>query len=453
MNNRKILLISANKLTIPYPVYPIGISYIYTYLKSKLPTFQFKIFDFNFDNEDGLHGILKDFNPDYIGVSIRNIDDANSYEKSNFVSSHKELIGLIRKFSNGKIIIGGAGFSIYPEKLFKYLNPDFAIYGEGEKSFYELICCIENNISYNNVDGLIYNEKNKTFFNSKNNYLRELDVCFEKRLLDYYWKNSGMLNIQTKRGCHFNCIYCTYPVIEGRQIRTLSTDKIVESLSELYYNEGINYVFFTDSVFNIENEYNIELAEKIIRSKIDISWGAYFFPKGMNEKLLVLLKKSGLKHIEFGTESLSDTTLKNYRKHFSVEDIIKQSALCNKVGIDFAHFLILCGYGETKDTINETFENSKKIGRTVFFPFVGMRIYPGTELQSIAIKESVIDIDDDLIESKYYIAKNIDINTLKQKAKGTGKQWVFPDEDNTEIMKKLRLLRDKKGPLWEYLIK
>ncbi len=37
MKENKILFISANQHKIPYPVYPIGLSYITTYLEEKLP--------------------------------------------------------------------------------------------------------------------------------------------------------------------------------------------------------------------------------------------------------------------------------------------------------------------------------------------------------------------------------------------------------------------------------
>ena len=187
-----------------------------------------------------------------------------------------------------------------------------------------------------------------------------------------------MLNIQTKRGCPYKCIYCTYPLIEGKKVRTLNTDKIVDTLTELYFGKNIDYVFFTDSVFNLKEEYNYELAEKIIESKVNIRWGAYFSPHNINKKLLNVLKRSGLTHIEFGTEALSDVQLGNYGKQFGVSDIIEISKTCNELEIDFAHFLILGGYGETEDSLNETFKNSKKINKTVFFPFIGMRIYPGT---------------------------------------------------------------------------
>ena len=149
----------------------------------------------------------------------------------------------------------------------------------------------------------------------------------------------------------------------------------------------MDYVFFTDSVFNMNNDYNFELADKIIQSKMDIKWGGYFNFANISEKLLVKLKQAGLKHIEFGTESISDITLKSYGKPFTVADILETSDLCNKLDIDFAHFMILGGYGETNETIDETFENSKKINKSIFFPFIGMRIYPGTMLHEIAIQE------------------------------------------------------------------
>jgi radical SAM superfamily enzyme YgiQ (UPF0313 family) len=164
------------------------------------------------------------------------------------------------------------------------------------------------------------------------------------------------------------------------------------------------------------------------------------------------LKQTGLRHIEFGTDSLSDTILKKYEKPFSVSDIFRISDYCNQLDIDFAHFLILGGYGETEETLNETFENSKKITRSVFFPFIGLRIYPGTKLHEIAIREKIIKETDPILEPVYYVSKDIDLESMKMKAKQTGKQWIFPDDDLGDIMLRMRK-RDKKGPLWEYLVK
>jgi radical SAM superfamily enzyme YgiQ (UPF0313 family) len=228
---------------------------------------------------------------------------------------------------------------------------------------------------------------------------------------------------------------------------------IVENLKELNQSKGIDYVFFTDSVFNIENDFNASLSEKIINSGLKIRWGAYFSPHLLNREMLTLYKQAGLTHIEFGTESLSDQQLKNYGKHFTVDDVVEKSKMCVDVGIYYAHFLILGGYGETSASIMETFENSKKIYNTVFFPFVGMRIYPGTQLQKIAITEGRISPDADLIDPVYYISEKFDQSMLKEEAAKTGKAWIFPDAPPDPLMEQLRIKKNKKGPIWEYLRK
>ncbi|HAN18045.1 MAG: hypothetical protein A2X13_09955 [Bacteroidetes bacterium GWC2_33_15] len=451
MKEKRILLISANQHTIPYPVYPIGLAYISTYLKEKLTDYDIHVVDLNLSSIDDIKKKINDFNPKYIGISFRNVDDVNSYNREFFINHYKSLVNTIREITKAVIIVGGSGFSIFPELMYKRLNPDFGIYGEGEESILKLINALDSNSDYSNISRLIYSKNGNCIFNKKESYFSDLSLDFDENIIDFYWQKSGMLNIQTKRGCPYNCIYCTYPVIEGKKVRTLNTGKIVETLKTLYYKKGIDYVFFTDSVFNIKNDYNYELAEKIIQSGIKIKWGGYFTFTNLPEDLLVLLKKSGLTHIEFGTESISETSLKNYGKNFTVNDILEKSALCNKLGIDFAHFLILGGYGETDETVNETFENSKKIEKSVFFPFVGMRIYPGTKLHEYAVAEGKINANDDLIEPTYYISDKVNYDTLKERAKNTGRRWVFPDEDASDVMNKLRM-KNKKGPLWEYLI-
>ena len=452
MRGKKMILVSANRYTVPYPVYPLGISYLKAYLAEQMPSLEIHIFDFMTGSSEDYARLLTGIQPDYVGISLRNIDDVNIYKQESFIAHYQQIISDTRKYCKPVIIIGGAGFSIYPELLFETLDPDFGIYGEGEVSLQQLITALENKQNYTAIDGLIYRQYAKVIVNKRNRHFKTPVLTFEDTLIDYYWQNSGMLNIQTKRGCPYNCIYCTYPLIEGHKVRTLNPDQIVNTLSELYVNYKIDYIFFTDSIFNINNSFNLDLADRLIAAKLKIQWGGYFNFVNIDRKLLEKLKRAGLRHIEFGTESLSDTMLKNYGKPFTVADIFTISEICNQLEIDFAHFLILGGYRETEQTLDETFENSKKIERSVFFPFIGMRIYPGTRLHKIALREKIVKKDDPLLEPVYYVSKDINLETLKDKAQKSGKAWIFPDEDMSEIMLRMRK-RNKKGPLWEYLLK
>lgn len=448
---KKILLVSANQMKDPYPVYPLGISYLSAYIKKSLTGFHVELFDFARQDYEAYKEILKKYKPDYVGLSIRNVDDVNLYNRKSFIQHYVSIVETTRQLSDAVIIAGGSGYSIFPEIMFERLKPDFGIYGEGEVHLCELLTAIENKTDYGNINNLVFKTDNKIVFNKSRQSLKNIDLAFDNDLLDYYWQHSGMLNIQTKRGCPFRCNYCTYPLIEGSNVRILDAGAIVESLERLSKEKGIDYVFFTDSIFNIDNKFNYELAEHIISKELDIKWGAYFNFCNLDENLLRLLQRAGLKHIEFGTDSLSDTMLKNYNKPFVVDDIVRISDICAKLNIDYAHFLILAGNGETEQTLQETFDNSKRLQKTVFFPFIGLRIYPGTKIYELALKEGKITASDDLLLPVYYISDNVNLDLLKEKAKRTGKKWVFPDEDLSGIMNKLRS-RNKKGPLWEYLI-
>ena len=68
MKEKKILLISANQHTIPYPVYPIGLAYISTYLKEKLTDYDIQIVDLNLSTIDQIKQKIKEFDPKYIGI-------------------------------------------------------------------------------------------------------------------------------------------------------------------------------------------------------------------------------------------------------------------------------------------------------------------------------------------------------------------------------------------------
>ena len=78
---RKVLLVNSNTESAPYPVSPIGICMIATELKNA--GYEVKLFDGLWNihsmnkqiNESSLASLLNNFQPDVIGVSIRNIDD------------------------------------------------------------------------------------------------------------------------------------------------------------------------------------------------------------------------------------------------------------------------------------------------------------------------------------------------------------------------------------------
>ena len=83
-----------------------------------------------------------------------------------------------------------------------------------------------------------------------------------------YLEEGGMGNIQTKRGCPFSCIYCTYPLLEGKKVRLRKTEEVVEEIHHLV-EEGVDYIYFVDDIFNYPPSYAEALCREMVRRKVE----------------------------------------------------------------------------------------------------------------------------------------------------------------------------------------
>lgn len=82
-----------------------------------------------------------------------------------------------------------------------------------------------------------------------------------------------------------------------------------------------------------------------------------------------------------------------------------------------------------------------------------MRIYPGTPLQRMAIKDGKISENDTLLEPTYYLSDDFSLERCRELASATGKAWIFPDDPLADDIERMRVVKKKKGLIWEYLRK
>ena len=78
-----------------------------------------------------------------IGISVRNIDDQSMAEPGFLLQPVRDTVSLCRAFSDATIVVGGAGFSIFPEAALRYLKADLGVCGEGEVAFTTLLRALE----------------------------------------------------------------------------------------------------------------------------------------------------------------------------------------------------------------------------------------------------------------------------------------------------------------------
>ncbi len=451
----KILLISANRHTVPYPVYPIGIDYVAGVLSGDHDVHVIDVNDY--DDHDLMGNDIVEFGPEIIGISLRNIDNTDITHPTGFYHDYRALMEVVRRSSTAVVVLGGSGFTLFPGELMKLLQADFGVIGEGER-FKDLVKAMENHQDPSNLPGIITGNRNEDVAVPRpygGEFFREFKA--DRRHLDFYLKKGGMLNLQTKRGCCLSCVYCTYPVIEGKKMRLISPDRVAETALKLQ-DAGAKYLFITDSAFNSDYRHSVNVGEAFIRKNIKIPWGAFFVPsKPKDENYFEFLKEAGLTHVEFGTESLTDSVLKSYRKTFTVEDVKHAHNLALGADLHVAHYLLLGGPGEDESTVINSLENAAELEKTVLFFYFGMRIYPLTPLYKIALSQGQISETTDLLEPVFYRSPEVDNAKIVSLVESFGREranWIRETEDaSTQDILSRMYEKGYTGPLWEYLIR
>jgi len=433
----KILVVAANREKFPDPVFPLGASYIANSLE--LAGYSVDIFDANFSEnpQDDLKQKLTDFNPEVVAFSIRNVDNNAFPKATSYLDYYKSMTKVIKETGNSLLVVGGSAFTIFPEYFLQELQADFGISGEGEYAFLKLLDEIKTGVFEKNK--VIYSDSIKDInfehFPSRNGF----DV-------EKYFQMGGCINIQMKRGCAFDCSYCTYPSIEGHCYRMREPKKIVDEIQYWYETKGVTHYFFVDSVFNHPEEYALEVINEIVKRKLDIKWSGFFAPI-FSETFVDACLSAGLASMDLGTDAFSNVTLKGFHKFFTVDDIFRSCEICTRKGIKFNHSMIFGGPGETMDTLKETIRNIDLSNPTSVIGFIGVRVYPNTPIA----KE--LGWDDVGIEPVFYVSPDVQdtlVDYLKEVVENR-RGWIVPGLDkgvNMALFERMRK-RGIKGQLWE----
>ena len=105
----KILLISANCERMPFPVFPLGLAYIAKALREEGHPIEVIDLCFSQDISVDLKSTLHRFQPDLIGISVRNLDNLTYPTSVSYLKEVEQVIGICRQCGSSRRVIGGAG--------------------------------------------------------------------------------------------------------------------------------------------------------------------------------------------------------------------------------------------------------------------------------------------------------------------------------------------------------
>jgi radical SAM superfamily enzyme YgiQ (UPF0313 family) len=367
----------------------LGLAYIVSNLDEE---HELRVLDLMFSDgfEEETRNAIEEFDPDLIGISIRNVDDQNYLKPRFFLPEMKEIVRICRDSSNAKIVLGGSAFCIFPDEILRYLNTDMGIIGEGERVFNDLIRKMEEGDDYSHLPGLVMTKGNNIMINEPQQIESFDEVKMpDRNLLDVERYCAKMevyphnVTIQSKRGCPMDCIYCPNPLIEGKSMRIRSPKNVVSEIEMLKDDFGIDEISFVDCLFNYPLDHAESVCREIIERELDISWDCTFNPAFTSRRLIELMKKAGCTDVMVGNESGSAKMLNSLKKGFSIEDVERCCSYFKDVDMGFRCFLLIGGPGEDRDTVEETVSLMERLDPNIVYVTIGIRVYPGCEITKI----------------------------------------------------------------------
>jgi putative variant cofactor biosynthesis B12-binding/radical SAM domain protein 1 len=395
-------------------VYPIGIVVLASAVERQT-NYPLQLFDMNMspDPYGDLRKQLDTHQPDVVCVSLRNIDPLGNKTSSLIPNFAVTLAFIDRYCPEAKILVGGTGFSLFPERLMtEYPEIDFGVTGEAEKIIVPLLNNLDNPP---HLPGLCFRADNQVAIVPPVGDYDMSDYQMPNReLLDprpYLSVNKYVesIGVESKRGCSFSCGYCSYPLLQGKRMRCRTPESVVDEIEFLYQTYGVTRIHFTDSVVNLPVDHLDNICTEILRRGLPINWSGFFRENLLTEENVALYAKSGCECFSLSPDGLSQTALDAMDKHMTTTDILNTARVLANSGVVTVYHFLVNTPGDTEETIREAkalidaiyeiHHQSKTLGTIVLN---NIRILPGTKVEKQALENSVITPDTDLLYPTYY---------------------------------------------------
>ncbi len=326
----------------------------------------------------------------------------------------------VAKEGGAKTIVFGYAPTIKDTELIEKASfIDFAIRGEPEKTFQELI---ESSLPPISIRGLTFRQNGSIKRNQDRPFIDNLDelpfpahYLIRNKLYRVPTTGEIFTTIQTSKGCPHRCTFCLSHVLNGFKIRQRSVSNIIEEITFVVQKLHIHNFFFRADTFTFDKQWVLQLCHEIIKHKLRITWFCNSRVDAVDEEMLIAMKKAGCQLITFGVESGDSRILKYIKKGITKEQVKETIYLTKKSGILAGAIYIIGLPGDTLESIYNTIHFSKEVDSdgVEFIPYLP---FLGTE----AMDQTNTNIDSAIIQKlaryafiQFYFRPKIIIRQLR----------------------------------------
>jgi anaerobic magnesium-protoporphyrin IX monomethyl ester cyclase len=246
------------------------------------------------------------------------------------------------------VVLGGPQATFMPGEALRHMpDVDVIIRGEGEVVMPALIDCFKKQTDLTKVKGIAFRLGDEIRETASQPLIRDLDTFPSPYQTGVFrWSDHTGAAMLTSRGCTYDCKFCYTPRAFNRTIRAHSTSRVLADMNACVKN-GIKRFFFADPSFTFHKKRVSTIMRGIIRKRWNVEIWCETRADLMDEGLLELMAKAGVKYVAYGLESVDPAVNRAINKRIDLRQFEKIMRATQAAGIEAEVFTL---YGLPKQT-------------------------------------------------------------------------------------------------------
>jgi anaerobic magnesium-protoporphyrin IX monomethyl ester cyclase len=240
------------------------------------------------------------------------------------------------------MVWGGNFASLYPAPVLNAPYVDWAVRGQGEHTFAELLQVMDGVRDPATVAGLAWRDEDGEYhFNAERHWVGPDDLpeppYHKIPVADYLHptflgRRSGVY--QSSIGCPYGCKFCGVISVFGSREKQQAPERTARHLEFLVKTHGMDSVHFYDNNFFVGEDHARELAGRM--APLGLRWWCEARVDALarfSDETWSMLRRAGMTMVFFGAESGSDEVLKKMNKRITTSQVMEIAERTKRHGI------------------------------------------------------------------------------------------------------------------------